>query len=158
MTVASASWLLNNLSPVRSGSQWFLLKCFHIRRGMLHPWICVCFLKPWRILQFYLICFARLGDFLICCPLTITHLCHINTFWERVMINQAKLNVSKTNFSVCNINVLDFSFLRIDKLIKALLKDWLEINEKRTGISSLVLKELIKSFSSFKCVSVRCAA
>lgn len=26
---------------------------------------------------FYLICFARLGDFLICCPLTITHLCHI---------------------------------------------------------------------------------
>lgn len=66
------------------------------------------------------------------------------------------MNVFKINFFVCNINVLDFFFLRIDKLIKVFLKDWLEINEKRIGISSLVLKELIKSFFLFKCVSVRC--
>lgn len=66
------------------------------------------------------------------------------------------MNVFKINFFVCNINVLDFFFLRIDKLIKVFLKDWLEINEKRIGISSLVLKELIKSFFLFKCVLVRC--
>lgn len=81
---------------------------------------------------------------------------YFNIFWERVMINKVKFNVFKINFFVCNINVLDFFFLRIDKLIKVFLKDWLEINEKRIGISSLVLKELINSFFLFKCVSVRC--
>lgn len=81
---------------------------------------------------------------------------YFNIFWERVMINKVKFNVFKINFFVCNINVLDFFFLRIDKLIKVFLKDWLEINEKRIGISSLVLKELINSFFLFKCVLVRC--
>lgn len=49
----------------------------HQKRNASSLDMCVFFFKPWRILQFYLICFARLGDFLICCPLTITHLCHI---------------------------------------------------------------------------------